>query len=1108
MYKIYTEFWCKPLGFAKQFFRIMKVLLILLTTCLMQVSASTFAQRITLSEKDASLMSVFEKISKQSGYDFVITNELLSGTKPVNINVKNEALESVLDQLFENQPLSFSLKDKAVIVKKKEPSFLERVVATLTAIDAAGRVVDETGKPLPGASVKVKSSGKSVSTNAKGEFLLKGVEEGTLLVVSFIGYVSKEVDAAKEMGNLVLEISDSKLDEVQVIAYGTTTRRLSTGNTGTVTAKEIERQPVSNPLLALQGRVPGLVVTQMNGISGGAVTVRIQGLNSIGSGNDPFYVIDGIPYVSQMLTTTNGSILGRSDGAREGNGNPLSYINPSDIESIDILKDADATAIYGSRAANGAILITTKKGKIGLVKINANLQNGWGRVARNIDLMNTQQYLEIRREALRNDGIATPLSTDYDINGLWDLNRYTDWQKELIGETAQYTNVNASISGGSSIMQYLVGSTYHREGTIFPGNFADTKGSLHFNLNSGSLNQNFKIALSGNYLADVNRLPSADVSSFANQLPPNAPALYNSDGTLNWAPNAIGTSTWTNPLAQYMLRTYQNNSNNLLANMVLSYQILPGLDLKSNLGYNSLKTTEYTASPLTYRAPETRLTATRSATYSNSSISSFILEPQVGYKRNIGKGLLDVLVGITIQQRKSEGENLTGLGYNSDAVLEDIKSATSIRVNSTLASIYKYNAIYSRINYNWQDKYILNLTARRDGSSRFGSENKFHNFGAVGAAWIFTNEEFINENLPLISFGKLKGSLGLTGNDQIGDYQYLNLYSPINLGVPYQGQIGIDVNSLTNPYLQWEETRKFNIGVELGLIEDRILLTGNYSHNESSNQLLGYSLPVTTGFGSITQNFPATVQNSTWEFTLNTINITNKKFSWNSSFNFTIPKNKLVDFPGLESSSYANEVIIGQPLGFIKAFHFFGVDPATGTYQFSNKDGKPTNSPNYLEDNSIIVNPFPKFYGGFENNLNYKGFEFSLFIQFVKQTKGGLSFGAGLPGTKMQNQPLSLLNRWKKNGDITSIQRLNSDNTLGGALTYDANYNSASFIRVKNISLSYQIPEKWSNKIKLSNCKIYTQTQNLLTLTNFTGADPENGGPILRTFTIGLQIGL
>ncbi|HEX9512826.1 MAG TPA: SusC/RagA family TonB-linked outer membrane protein, partial [Puia sp.] len=970
-------------------------------------------------------------------------------------------------------------------------------------------------------TVTIKKLGKSGTTNEKGEFVLQNVPNGTYTVeISYVGYekFTSEIVASDNtmMVNAELKKSTNRLDEVQVIAYGTTTERFNTGNVSVVKAEDIEKQPVNNPLLALEGRVPGLVITQAAGLPGSGVTVQIQGQNSIGNGNDPFYVIDGVPYTSQLLPSLNHLLLGTSGVNNPQAGNPLSYINPSDIESISVLKDADATAIYGSRAANGAILITTKKGKAGQTKADINMQSGWGQVTRKLDLLNTQQYLQMRHEALNNDGITASLANgDYDLLQ-WDTTRYTDWQKALIGGTAQYTNVSASVSGGTTTTQYIVGGTYHRETTVFPGHFADQKGSLHFNINSVSANQKFRLQLSGNYLVDNNQLPGIDLTNTAITLAPNEPSLYNADGSLNWAPSATGTSTFYNNPLSYLYNKYTNKANNLISNAVFSYQVLPGLDVRSSFGYTNLQINEIATSPLISTPPEARPYNQSAAQYGNNNINSWIIESQVSYKRVIGKGRIEALVGTTINQNNSNGQQLTGIGYNSDLVLEDIRSAASVTVQSTIASLYKYNALFGRLSYNWDDKYLINLTARRDGSSRFGAANQFHNFGAAGIGWIFSKEAIIRNTLPFLSFGKLRASYGTTGNDQIGDYQFLNLYRPTYAQVPYQGATGLAPNGLANPYLQWEETKKLQFGLEVGFLKDRILLNTNYFQNRSSNQLLNYVLPIITGFVGIARNFPATVQNKGWEFTLTVTNVKTRDFTWSTHINLTLPQNKLVAFPNLASSSYAAALAIGQPITIQHVFHLISVNDTTGIYQFADSKGNPTYNPSFGTDYTVIINTSPKFYGGFQNSFSYKGFQLDFLFQFVKQK--ALNYFLGYyPGTEGSNQPVSVLSRWQKPGDIAPIQRYNSNYGLfqqffDASVFSDAAYSDASYIRLKNLSLSWQLPEVWRKKAHLQNARLYMQGQNLLTITKYQGMDPENEStislPPLRVLSVGVQVEL
>jgi len=1073
----------------------------------MQVSASSFAQKITLNQKGITIESLFREISKQTGYSVFYSDKKIDQNRKIDAHFKDTPLEEVLNVSFKDQPVKFTISDQSVLIERKEPTFLERLANRWASIDASGRVVDSENHPLPGASVKVKKTGKGVSTDVNGKFFLRGVEEGAVLIVSFIGYLPKEVNASANMGNVVLEQSLSKLDEVQVIAYGTTTRRLSTGNVTTIKADVIEKQPVNNPLLALQGRVPGLFIEQSSGLSGGGVKVRIQGQNSIRNGNDPFYVIDGIPYISQLLPSASyiGSPL--------NGGSPMNFINTADIESIDILKDADATAIYGSRAANGAILITTKKGKAGDIKVDLNVQSGFGKVGKQLDLLNTQQYLSMRHEALKNDNLSVS-PTDYDLNGQWDSTRYTDWQKELIGGTSKYQDFQGSVSGGSTTTQFLFGAGYHRETAVFPGDFADTKGSAKLSVNSNSKNQKFKFQASVSYLIDNNHLPNYDQTGFAVQYAPDAPALYNADGSLNWSPDEAGNTTFDNPLA-YFYRKYNNKTTNLMANTYLGYQLLPGLDLKSTFGYTNLQTNELNTIPQLSFMPEYLPYNFRGAYWGNSNVNSWNIEPQLTYNKYIAKGKLDILIGTTFQQRNNHSLGLSGSQQISDAVLEDFKSALVVNVSSTLEETYKYNALFGRLNYIWSDKYILNINARRDGSSRFGSANQFHNFGSVAGAWIFSEEKFIKNALDFISFGKLKASYGTTGNDQIGEYQFLSTYIPINSTNPYQGISGLKPRNIANPNVAWEETKKMQGGIDLGFLKDRVIFNATYSFNQSSNQLIDYPLPSFAGFSLVTLNLPATVRNSGWEFSLSTTNIDKNDFIWKSNFNLTVQRNKLLSFQGLDQSSYANDYFIGKPITVQRIYHSLGVNPETGVYQFLGLGGNSTSTPNPFTDQTVFVDTRPIFYGGVQNSISYKGFDLDFLFQFVKQKAFGNHFGYS-PGSYFVNQPISVLSRWQKPGDQSNIQRFNSDLSLDQAAAKasrsDANWTDASYIKLKNLSISWQLPKRLKNMLELENCKLYVQGENLYSITKYDGLDPETKSlsslPPLRVVTFGVKISL
>jgi len=1096
----------------------------------MQVSAATFGQRITMTQKNIPLKTVLRELTKQSGYGFFYDGKAIGDNQKVTVALSNAEFDEALKNVLTGLNLSYKIDGKIVSIRKiEEPSLLDNLIARFQAIDVSGRVVDADGRGLPGASVSVKGKGnKAVSTGTNGSFYLKGVNEDATLIISFIGYVTKEIKAAKELGDVVLELSTSKLDEVQVIAYGTTTQRLSTGNVTTIKADVIEKQPVNNPLLALQGRVPGLFIEQATGFAGTGVKVRIQGQNSMHSGNDPLYVINGVPFNSQLLPNGN-SILGNSgtDGfLTQSPGNPLSFINPADIESIDVLKDADATAIYGSRAANGAILITTKRGKAGDTRVDLNLQSGWSKVPRKLDLMNRDQYLEMRREALKNDGIENPVPGPYgdnDLNGNWDATRDVDWQKELIGKTAGYQDLQGSVSGGNERTIFMIGSGYHRETNVFPGDFADQKVSLRFDINNTSANQKFKIQLSGAYLADKNELPNRDLTADAVSLVPLAPDLYTGSGKVNWSADESGASTFFNNPIRYLFNSFLSKTNNLTSSALLSYQLLPELAVKSSFGYNSLSANDIYKNRLESSSPEDLEYSSRNTTFTDTKMSSWSIEPQLTFNKNISKGKLEVLLGFTVLQRKSDQMGIFADGFSNDLVMDDILSAQTVHASSSINAVYKYNAIFSRINYNWENKYLINLSARRDGSSRFGAANQFHNFGSVAAAWIFSEEKFIKDNLGFLSFGKLRGSFGTLGNDQIGDYQFLSLYVPKPRSVPYQGLVTYEPSKLSNPFLQWEETKKWQFGLDLGFVKDRILLNMNYYANHSSNQLSFYTLPYATGFQNIIKNLDCTIRNSGWELMLSSNNVSSKHFTWSTSINFTVPKTILSAYPDFEKSTESTTALVGQSLGAFKVYHFMGVDPATGIYQFADKNGNPTSTPNDPTDRTVIIDPMPKFYGGLQNTIRYRSFQLDVLFSFTRQTGlDDILFGNNnyLPGQfnfGLGGQPAALSDRWRKPGDIATIQRYTSSADLNlpwaNAATYsDAAWVDASYIRLKNVSLSYQLPDKLTKSVHLRNCNFFAQGQNLWTITGYKGLDPETKNsvslPPLRVITIGVKVGL
>lgn len=1125
-----------PLG---QAVRIMKLTAIILLAACLQVQATGYGQKVTINLKDAPLERLFNEIKKQTGYKFLYINKLVQNAKKITIEVKDTPMEDVLEQCLKEQSFGYEIKERTIVITPKSATIKQELMQPPGPKEVRGIITDENGAPALGVNVLVKGTNKGTTTNVKGEFILKDVDGNAVLLITSVGYNRQEIPVKnKEFISLQLMVAVGNLDELQVIAYGTTSKRFNTGNVITIKSSEIEKQPIQNPLLALQGRVPGLEITQTSGMNGGAVTARIQGINSLRSGAlEPLIVIDGVPYPSVLSfsfmeggTNIDGLSVAGVGGFLNG-GSPLNYINPNDIESIDVLKDADATAIYGSRAGNGAILITTKKGKAGKTKVSIDIQQGWGKVGHEVSMMNTRQYMDMRNEAYSNDGINVSTLTldnsNYDIK-LWDSTRYTNWQKTLIGGTAHYTDINASISGGSANVRYLVGGSYNRQTTVFPGNFDDKKGGLHFNLSGESPNQKLKVQLSGSYMYDKNFLPGIDLTEQSILLAPNAPSLYNPDGTLNWAPNAAGTSTWTNPLSYIFAKDFTSTTKNLVSNLMIGYKVLPGLELKSSMGYTSLNSNLFRAERLESFQPELRPTSNRFANFGTRNMSTWIIEPQLQYTGAISKGKIEALLGGTLQRNNNDVLNQFASGFSSDLVMKNIAAATSLNVDWSSTTMYKYAAMFGRLNYNWDGKYIINVTARRDGSSRFGDNNKFYNFGSVGLGWIFSEEKWIQRNISYLSFGKVRGSYGTTGNDQIEDYRYLSLYGINNLQISYQNSSSIGVNRLPNPNLQWEETKKLQGGIDIGFLNDRILFSATYARNRSSNQLINYRLPTVTGFNNVILNFPATIQNTSWEFMLTSTFLKGKNLNWTSSINLTIPRNNLVSFPNIELTPYGRKnssIMVGQPLGVTKVLRYVGVDPTTGLYQIADSLGNPipvTDFPSFPSDyNNIIVNTNTQLYGGFQNTISCKGFQLDFLIQFVRK-KGPRQLyynnGYYAPGVFDQvfaNQPGSLTSRhWQKPGDQFEFARYTTDlNVVIWPPGTDAGYTyDASYARLKNVSLSWQLPALWLQKAHLQNALIYFSGQNLATFTKFSGLDPETQSttslPPLKVWTVGIKMEL
>lgn len=1069
----------------------------------MQVSAASLAQRLTLVQKNVTLKQLFTEVNKQTGYSIIWSVSQVRGNVQVDVNFKDTPLLEALDKCLENTNLAYTIENKTVVIREKDPTIAAKIRSALNlSLTVSARVLDESGQPLPGVTVKEKGTANGVVTDAKGLFALTVADDKAVIVFSFVGFEPLEL-AAKDIASgssVTLKAAVNNLKEVVVNkGYYSVKQELNTGNVSSVEGEDIAKQPVSDPLMALEGRVSGLYISQASGVPGSQMSlIRLRGQNSISNGNNPLFIVDGVPFTGTSLTNsfTGGGAAFLS---------PFATLNPSDIESIEVLKDADATSIYGSRGANGVIIITTTKGRPYDTRINFSVSEGAGKVTRMLQLLNTQQYLGMRHSAFTNDGV-TPSQSDYDVNGTWDTTRYTNWEKAFIGNTSHYSKEDLSVSGGNSNTQFLFGGAYNKQTTVFPGDYNDQLGSGHLQINNISNDKRLRISLSSYYTYDNNKLPNVDFTNYIT-LAPDAPNLYNPDGSLNWQNNS-----WANPFAS-LKRVAKATTDNFLSTLTASYDLTKDLKFSSVFGYNRVEMDQSIIIPISSYPPQySGFPILRKNTLAANSLKTWNLEPQINYHKKVGGSQFDALVGSTFQENNQQSYSEIASNFPSDLLITNIAAASKITVVSNDKTVYRYNAIFGRFGYNLNDKYLLNLTARRDGSSRFGSGFQFGNFGSVGAGWLFSKEKFAIDHLQFLSFGKFRASYGVTGNDQISDYQYLSVYTPYDY--PYQGVSGLYPSNISNPYYHWEVVKKLEFGTELGFFNDRIFLNLSYYRNRTNNQLVGYSLPTITGFSSIIANLPATIQNTGIEIEINTTNVSATDFKWSTSANISIPRNKLVSYPNLAGSSYANQYIIGESLYTRKLYHYTGINPETGIYSFRDvdNDGQIT----YPNDLTAEKQLTQDFFGGVKNSFSYKRLQLDLFFQFVKQTGYSNFYAFSLPGLVNANQPIGVLNS-SENGTVGTVQKFTQSYGTPAGQAYSLAHNSdaiitdASFIRLKNLSLSYELPTFLESKINVHSLKFLLQCQNLITFTKYKGLDPETqllSLPPIKMITAGLQITL
>ena len=958
----------------------------------------------------------------------------------------------------------------------------------------SGVVKDARGTPMEGVTVRQDGTATGTHTDENGRYSLN-ITENTAVIFEYTGYKTLQLKTKSNTLNVTMKTDEDVLEEVVINAgYYSVTDKERTSSISKITGRDIGQQPVANPLAAMQGRMAGVNITQSSGTPGSGFDIHIRGRNSLRTeGNAPLYIVDGVPYASQTMSdyTVSGGVI------PFGNISPLNSMNPNDIESIEVLRDADATAIYGSRGSNGVVLITTKKGSLDETVFSALSTTSVSTVTRFMDLMNTPQYLQMRRDAYANDGIETYPANAYDVNGTWDENRYTSWQKEFIGGAAVAQNTQFSVSGGNAGTRYALSAANRKDGTVFPGDFGYKRTSFLLNVHHESGNKKFALQANVQKSDQDNHLMANDFTSHI-FLPPNAPALYLADGSLNWENN-----TFENPMAKLNAQYFVSISD-VISRLVLRYRPVKGLEVSVSAGAGNTSLTEIRTLPHTVYNPAFGLTSRNSsAVQSVTKRANWIAEPKISWDKETESGVWSILFGATFEERTQEARAVSASNFTSNELLMNFANAANQRITGDTESAYRYTAVFGRANYIHNGRYILNVTGRRDGSSRFGNNNRFANFGAVGAAWLFSREK-VFENSRWLGFGKLRTSYGIAGSDLIGDYQYLNTFGISSF--KYDANAGLEVLRLYNPDFSWETNKKFEAALELEFFNGRLAPAVSYYRNRSSNQLVGIPLPGTTGFNSVQSNLRATVENSGWEFTLRSTNIDKKTFYWSTSINMSMPKNRLVAFPNLKESTYANTYEIGQPVTIRKVYHYTGINRETGLYEVedTNNDGEIT-----IADRNRSVNVGTTLFGGIANRFSYKNWSFDFLVQFVKQKALTQDYYGALPGVN-RNGPLDMTAYHPQPGAVYQMPSTGGNTAAVQAYQNykmsDAVIANADYARLKSVQLQYAF-----KPYGLHHTTVTTSVQgyNLFTLSRFRGSDPETTGsflPALRTLAFAVSI--
>jgi len=970
-------------------------------------------------------------------------------------------------------------------------------VAFAQSREVSGKVTAASdGYGIPGANVVVKGTTQGTITDIDGSYRLSVPDGYNTIVFSFIGYSNKEANIdGQSVINIQLEEDIQQLSEVVVVGYGEQDRKTLTSSIVSVDAKSIENVPMPSPDQLLQGRAAGVQVTANSGEPGGGMMVRVRGSTSIGGAgsSDPLYVIDGVPIVAGNLAQTT---FGQPTNA-------LADLNPADIASMEVLKDASATAIYGARAANGVVLITTKRGKTGEAKISVNAYAGTSSAWKDPNDLRVSgpDFERLQNESALNNwndrNAVTPQPPFVAPYSNPDAALDTNWLDEIF-QSGSISNIDVSASGGEGKIQYMVsGSNFSQEGLIRPSKFERTSGRLNLDfLATDKLKFGTSMMYSSttrNRSANGNDIQGSLTTAFF--YPTNIP-IYNTDGTYN-------KPLWENPVAVANETDYTMKTSRLIGSVFAEYEIFPGLAFRSTWSLDNNFIDEYNYdNTLLNDGKSVNGNASSNLTTDNNWINENILT----YQFNLNNAHnFNLLVGNTLQESINTLASASGQQFPGDA-FKQISSA-AVQQSSTEETSWGISSFFTRINYDLNKKYMLTFNLRADASSRFGKDNQWGTFPSVALGWRLSDENFMS-GINAINDLKIRASYGATGNQNgLDNFQSRGLWGGqaggLNGGggsnqlnntgaaAAYGDAPGFIPNQLENPDLKWETTYQFNIGFDMAILQDRVNVSLDYYNKQTKDLLLDVPVPLSTGYSTLFQNY-GEMENKGVELAISATPVSTADLRWDVNFNISANRNKITKIPAPFNQFTREYVRVeeGYPLFSFYAHEQLGVDPQTGNIIWNTGDDETFQPSN---DRFIVGNAQPDFVGGLTNTVNWKNFDFTALLQFSYGNSilnyNRFFFEHG--GERTTGYSSQQLDRWQQPGDVADIPRMANIN-YSTSYRPSRHVEDGSYLRMKNISLGYSVPASIASKVGMSRLRLYVSSQNLFTITNYTGLDPES----------------